>query len=92
MRVDRYVNVTVPVPEGILLSLRVEGDEFASQLRVLAAMKLYEQQKLSLGQSAAFAGMDKLSFIKFLGQNKISVFGPASEIEEDCKNALSWSL
>jgi len=85
--VNQYVNVTVPVPEGILLSLRVKNDEFANQMKVLTAMKLYEQQKLSLGQSAEFADMDMLSFIKFLGQNKISIFGSASDIEEDFKNA-----
>ena len=83
----QFVNVNVPVPEDILLSLRVRGDEFASQMKILSAMKLYEQQKLSIGQSAAFAEMDMLSFIKFLGQNKISVFGSASDIEEDFKNA-----
>jgi predicted HTH domain antitoxin len=87
---NQVVNVSVPVPEEILLSLRVESDEFANQMKVLAATKLYEQQKLSIGQSAAFAGMDKLSFIKFLGQNKISVFAPASELEEDYQNALAW--
>ncbi|MCL1820851.1 MAG: UPF0175 family protein [Oscillospiraceae bacterium] len=88
---NQYVNVTVPVPEEVLLSLRVESDEFASQMKIMAAMRLFEQQKLSLGQSAAFAGMDKLDFIKFLGQNKISVFAPASELEEDFKTAMAWS-
>ena len=84
---NQYVNVTVPVPEGILLSLRVQGDEFANQMKTLTAMKLYEQQKLSLGQAAAFADMDLLSFMKFLGKNKICVFGSASDIEEDFHNA-----
>jgi len=86
----QVVNINVPVPEEVLLSLQIEGNEFANQMKMLTAMKLYEQQKLSIGQSAAFAGMDKVSFIKFLGQNKISVFAPASEIEEDYQNALKW--
>ena len=88
---NQYVNVTVPVPEEILLSLRVRGEEFANQMKALTSMKLYEQEKLSLGQAAAFADMDLLSFMKFLGQNKISVFGSSEEIEEDYKNALAWS-
>jgi len=87
---NQYINVTVPVPEDILLSLRVEEDELALQMKTMVAMRLFEQQKLSLGQSAEFAGMDKLSFIKFLGQNKISVFASAAEIEEDYKAALAW--
>ena len=86
----QIVNINVPVPEEVLLSLRVEGTEFANQMKILTAMKLFEQEKLSIGQSATFAGMDEVSFIKFLGQNKISVFGSASEIEEDYQNALAW--
>jgi hypothetical protein len=84
---NQYVNVTVPVPEGVLLSLRVEGDEFAAQMKALTALKLCEQRKLSIGQSAVFAGMDEASFIKFLGQNNVSIFGSASEIKEDYCNA-----
>ena len=83
----QIVNVNVPVPEEILLSLRVESEEFASQMAQLTALKLFESRKLSIGQSAAFAGMDETGFIKFLGQNQISIFGTTSEIEEDYKNA-----
>ncbi len=84
---NQYVNVTVPVPEDVLLSLRVESDEFATQMKALTALKLCEQRKLSIGQSAAFAGMDEASFIKFLGQNKVSIFGSGMDIAEDYMNA-----
>jgi len=85
--VKQYVNVNVSVPEEVLLSLRLEGKEFASQMKALTALKLCEQQKLSIGQAAAFAGMDEVTFIKFLGQNKVSIFGSASDIREDYQNA-----
>jgi RIO-like serine/threonine protein kinase len=84
---NQYVNINVPVPEEVLLSLRVDSNEFASQMKMMAALKLCERRKLSIGQSAAFAGMDELSFIKFMGQNKASIFGSASDIEEDYRNA-----
>ena len=83
----QVVNIRIPVPEEILLSLRVENDEFAAQMKKLTALKLCEDQKLSIGQSAAFAGMDETDFIKFLGQNKVSIFGSASDIAEDFSNA-----
>ena len=83
----QIVNINVPVPEEVLLSLRVESDEFAAQLAVIAALKLYESRKLSIGQAAAFAKMDEEDFIKLLGQNRISIFGPASEIARDYQNA-----
>jgi len=85
--VRQIVNINVPVPEEVLLSLRVESDEFAAQLAVIAALKLYESRKLSIGQAAAFAKMDEEDFIKLLGQNRISIFGPASEIARDYQNA-----
>ena len=85
--VKQIVDIKVPVPEEVLLSLRVDNDEFAAQMKKLTALKLYENRKLSIGQSAAFAGMNETDFIKFLGQNKISIFGSASDIAEDFSNA-----
>ena len=85
--VRQMVNISVPVPEEILLSLRIENDEFASQMALMTALKLYESRKLSVGQAAAFAGMDEVDFIRFLGQHKVSIFGPVSEIAEDFQNA-----
>jgi len=81
------VNVSVPVPEEVLLSLRIESDELATQMARMTALKLYEGRKLSVGQAASFANMDELDFIRFLGQHRVSVFGPASELEEDFHNA-----
>ena len=83
----QIVNVNVPVPEEILLSLRIESDEFASQMALMTAIKLYESRKLSIGQAAAFVGMDEVDFIRFLGQHRVSIFGTASEIAEDYANA-----
>jgi len=83
----QIVNVSVPVPEEILLSLRIESDEFATQMALLTALKLYESRKLSVGQAATFAGLDEVDFIKFLGQNRVSIFSTSSEITEDFQNA-----
>jgi len=83
----QHVNISISVPEEILLSLRVESDEFAAQMKKLTALKLYENHKLSIGQSASFAGMDKTDFIRFLGQNKVSIFGTVPSILEDYHNA-----
>lgn len=83
----QFININVPVPEEILLSLRVENDELATQMKMMTALKLYENRKLSLGQSAVFAEMDEADFIKFLGRNRISIFGSIPEIIEDYQNA-----
>ena len=83
----QVVNISVPVPEEILLSLRVEDDEFAAQMKALTALKLCEDRKLSIGQAATFAEMNETDFIKFLGRHKVSIFGSLSDITEDYANA-----
>jgi predicted HTH domain antitoxin len=83
----QYANINVPVPQEILLSLRVNDDDFAVQMKTLTAIKLYESGKLSIGQAATFAGMDESDFIKLLGKHKISLFGSIAEITEDYANA-----
>ena len=83
----QYANINVPVPQEILLSLRVNDDEFAIQMKTLAAVKLYEDKKLSIGQAAAFADMDESDFIKLLGKHKVSIFGTIADITEDYANA-----
>lgn len=83
----QLVNINVPVPEEVLLSLRSENKEFASQMKSFTALKLFENHKLSIGQASALSGMDEAEFIKFLGQNKVSIFGSASDIAEDFRNA-----
>ncbi len=84
---SQLVNISVHVPEEILLSLRVNNEELAAQMKALTAIKLCESQKLSIGQSAAFADMSEIDFIKLLGQNKISIFGTEADIADDMKNA-----
>jgi hypothetical protein len=81
------VNISVSVPEGILLSLREENDAFGAQMKKWSALKLCENHKLSVGQGAELADMDEVDFIKYLGQNKVSIFGSAEDIAGDYKNA-----
>ena len=83
----QVVSVSVPVPEEVLLSLRIDSSEFALQMANMTALKLFENGKLSIGQAAAFAGMNEADFIKFAGQNRVSIFGAVSDIVEDYKNA-----
>ncbi|MDR0963157.1 MAG: UPF0175 family protein, partial [Clostridium sp.] len=51
----KTTNLTVPVPEDILLSLRVNHEDFVSQLLLMSAMMFYKTQKLSVGQAANLA-------------------------------------
>ena len=84
---DQNVNISVSVPAEILLSLREDEDEFANNMKLMSAVKLYENQKLSIGQGARLAGLSEDDFIKILGKNQISIFDTISDIQEDYQNA-----
>jgi len=84
---SQNISINVTVPEEILLSLRENVQEFAHNMKTMAAIKLYENQKLSIGQSAQLAELSEEDFIKVLGKNKLSIFGTIDDIEEDFQNA-----
>ncbi|WP_439484466.1 UPF0175 family protein [Cyclobacterium plantarum] len=63
----------------------VEISDF--ELRMLIAVKLFEDGKLSSGQAAEIVGVSKRTFIELLGKYNVSVFGyNYEELEEDLKN------
>ncbi len=59
---NRRLNVELPV--------NLSSDE----VRLLLALKLYESEKLSLGQAANMAGFSKRAFMEMLGNHQIPVF------------------
>ncbi len=79
--------VTIEYPEEILVSLKETKDDFSRELKIAAAVKLYELGKLSSGKAAKLAGMDRVSFLKTLGKYQISI-STLEEFEEDMKVAI----
>ncbi|HDH12573.1 MAG TPA: UPF0175 family protein, partial [Nitrospirae bacterium] len=78
--------LTIEYPEEILVSLKETKDDFSRELKIAAAVKLYEMGKLSSGKAARLAGMDKVSFLKTLGKYQISI-STLEEFKEDMKVA-----
>lgn len=79
--------LTIEYPEEILISLKESKADFSRELKIAAAAKLYELGKLSSGKAAKLAGMDKVSFLKVLGEYRISI-SSLEEFEEDMKVAI----
>ncbi len=72
--------VTLNIPDD----LNLDNKEVA----MLVASHLYEQGKLSLGQSAQLAGLSKRTFAELLARYNVSVFNyPASDLIRDVQNA-----
>jgi predicted HTH domain antitoxin len=60
--------VTVDIPERVLLAEKVDEATFARELLVLAAVKLFELGRLSSGRAAELAGMPRVEFLLSLGR------------------------
>ena len=66
--------VVIDIPEKVLLAEKVDENAFARELRILAAVKLYELGRLSSGRAAELAGMSRVEFLMSLGQYKVFPF------------------
>lgn len=79
--------LTIEYPEELLVSLKETKEELASELKIAAAVKLYELGRISSGKAAKLAGMDRISFLKILGKYKVSI-STIEEVEKDMKVAI----
>jgi predicted HTH domain antitoxin len=66
--------IVIDVPEKFLLAEKTDETSFARELRMLAAVKLYELGRLSSGRAAELAGMPRVEFLLALGRYKVFPF------------------
>jgi predicted HTH domain antitoxin len=63
---EKTINISFPIKENILLSLKETKEQFTQDLLYLSALMLYRKKRLSLGKAAELAGYSKLDFIEKL--------------------------
>jgi len=82
------VEISVQIPEELLISLKEQPESFARELRMLAATKLYELGKLSSGRAAELAGVTRVEFLLALGRYQVAPFAlDAETLAQDIANA-----
>ncbi len=66
--------ITMDVPVDAFAALRRSPDEFASEMRLAAAMQWYSRGVLSQEKAAEIAGLDRAKFLAALAREKMDVF------------------
>jgi predicted HTH domain antitoxin len=86
---SRVINISFPVKEDILLSIRETKDDFTKDVLFLSALSFYRKRKLSLGKAAELAGYNRIDFLEKLQRENEAVFDyneqELDEIFEDSK-------
>ena len=67
-------NIAFSIPNEILYDTRQSEEEALQFARRYTALRYYTHRGVSLGYAAQIADMDKESFIRFLGENGVSIF------------------
>ena len=81
--------LTLELPDDAFSALRTSPEEFGRELRLAAAIKWYETERLSQGKAAEIAGLSRSDFIEALSRYGVSPIQVSpSELEADVGRAL----
>ena len=81
--------VTVQIPDAVLYDTHMSTIQANDYARKLIALDYYTRHNVSIGYCSQIAEMSEEDFIKFLGQNNISIFqfDDKNEFLKELKNA-----
>ncbi len=71
--------LTLEYPEGLELAVQTTPEELGAQIRLMAALKMFELGKLSSGKAAELAGLSRVEFLEQCGRYRVSVFNYSPE-------------
>lgn len=84
--------LTVNVPDDLARSVKLSDAELEAQVKLMAALKMFELGKLSSGKAAELAGLSRLEFIDACGRYKVSVANvPSEQLEDELRSDVMAS-
>ncbi len=80
----------IDYPEDLELAVSITQQEFADQIRLMAALKMFELDKLSSGKAAQLAGITRVAFFELCGRYQVPVIQyKPEELEAELKADLA---
>jgi predicted HTH domain antitoxin len=80
--------MTLEIPESAFSTFHQAPAEFAQEMRVAAAVKWYELERISQGRAAEIAGLTRAGFIDALSRYRVSPFQySAQDLSEELRDA-----
>ena len=81
--------LTVPYPQDFELAVSTTTEELEAQVRLMAALKMFELGKLSSGKAAELAGMSRVEFYDMCGRYRVSILNyDPEDLESELKADL----
>lgn len=82
--------LTIDYPDGLETAVSMTKQEFAAEVRLMAALKMFELGKLSSGKAAQLAGISHVEFFEMCGQYQVSIINyTGDEIKAELTSDLS---
>ena len=84
--------VTVQIPEEALALAGLNGQSDSERARLLVALELFREERVSLGRAAELAGLGVEEFMVFSADRQVPLHYTADDLAEDRNTAARLKL